>query len=65
MLVVVGNGVTSEDGVDRISMLEGGLREGLTSLQVRCHKHRGKACLQENKALLPSLINEDMREYSQ
>ena len=28
MLAVVGNGVTSEDGVDRISMLEDGLREG-------------------------------------
>ena len=34
MLAVVGNGVTSEDGVDRISMLEDGLREGLTSLRV-------------------------------
>ena len=34
MLRVVGNVFTSEDGVDRISMLEDGLREGLTSLRV-------------------------------
>ena len=65
MLAVVGNGVTSEDGVGRISVLEDGLREGLTSFRVHCRKHRGKACLPENKALLSSLIDEDMKEYSQ
>ena len=65
MLAVVGNCVTSEDGVDRMSMLKDGLREGLTSLRVHCRKHRGKACLPENKALSCSLIDEDMKEYSQ
>ena len=62
MLAVVGNCVTSKDGVDLMSMLEDGLRDGLTSLRVRCRKHRGKACLPENKALLSSLIDEDMKE---
>ena len=65
MLAVVGNGAASEDGVDRISMLEDGLREGLTSLRVHRRKRRGKACLPGNKALLSSLIDEDMKEYSQ
>ena len=54
---VVGNGVTSEDDVDRINMLEDGLREGLISLWVHCRKHRGKACLPENKALLSSMMD--------
>ena len=57
MLAVVGNCVTSEDGVDRMSMLKDGLREGLTSLRVHCRKHRGKACLPENKALLSSMMD--------
>lgn len=33
ILVVTGNGRISEDGVDRVSMLATGLREGLTLLQ--------------------------------
>ena len=35
------------------------------SERVHCRKHRGKACLPENKALLSSLIDKDMKEYAQ
>ena len=45
MLRVVGNSLTSEDGVDRINMLEDGLREGLTSLRVHWRKHQRKTRL--------------------
>ena len=47
MLSVVGNGVTSEDGVGQISMFEAGLQEDFTSIRLHCRKHRGKACLPE------------------
>ena len=63
--VVIGNGVESEDGVDRISMLATGLREGLTLLRVHCRKHWAKAFVPENKTLLATLIDQDMKRYSQ
>eukprot|EP00904_Undaria_pinnatifida_P006372 jgi/Undpi1/2865/HiC_scaffold_14.g06242.m1 len=65
ILAVVGNGVSSEDGVDRLSMLEDGLRQGLTDLRIHCRKHRLKAVLPENKALMATLIDADMKEYCQ
>ena len=49
MLAVVGSGVTSEDGVDQVSILEGGLRTRLSSVRVHYHKHRGITCFPENK----------------
>lgn len=65
VLSVVPNGVTSEDGTERVSRWEGGLREGLICLRVLCRKHRGNACLSEYEALLASLIVEGMQEYLQ
>ena len=59
MLAVAGNGVTSDDGIDRVKILENGLREGLTFRRVHCRKHRGKARLPRNKVLLSTLIDED------
>ena len=65
ILAVVGNGVWSGDGVDRLSMLEDGLRQGLTDLRIHCRKHRLKAVLPENKAIMATLIDADMNEYCQ
>ena len=65
ILAVVENGVSSEDGVDRLSMLENGLRQRLTDLRIHCRKQRFKAVLPENKALIATLIDADMKEYSQ
>eukprot|EP00904_Undaria_pinnatifida_P008192 jgi/Undpi1/4502/HiC_scaffold_17.g07856.m1 len=64
ILAVVGNGVSSEDGVDRLSML-GGLRQRLTDLRIHCRKHRVKAVLPEHKALMATLIDADMKKYCQ
>ena len=65
ILAVVGNGVTSEDGVDRVSTLADGLREGLNLVRVHCRKYRAKAFVPANKALLATLIDEDLKMYSQ
>ena len=65
ILAVVGNGVCSEDGADRLSMLGDGLREGLSLLRIHCRKHRLKAVLPENKALMATLVDADMKEYCQ
>ena len=65
MLAVVTNGATSEDGVDRTSIVEGGLQTCLPLLRVHCHRRRDKAYLPENEALLSSLIVKDMKQYSQ
>ena len=65
ILAVVGNGVSSEDGVDRLSMEEDGLRQGLTDLRIHCREHRLKAVLPENNALMATLIDADMKEYCQ
>eukprot|EP00904_Undaria_pinnatifida_P011933 jgi/Undpi1/7870/HiC_scaffold_23.g10342.m1 len=65
ILAVVGNGMSSEDGVDRLSMLEDGLRQGLTDLRIHCRKYRLKALLPENKALMATLIDADVKEYCQ
>ena len=63
ILAVVGNGVSSEDGVDRLSMLEDGFRQGLTDLWIHCRKHRLRAVLPENKALMATLIDAGMKEH--
>ena len=65
ILAVVGNRVSSEDGVDRLSMLEDGLRQGITDLRIHCRTHRLKAVLPENKALMATLIDADMKRYCQ
>lgn len=64
-LAVVGNGVTSEDGVDRLGILGDGFREGLNLLRVHCRKNRAKAFVPSGKALLPTLIDENLKECSQ
>ena len=63
--VVMGNGVESDDGVDQISMLATGLREGLTLLRVHCRKHWAKAFVPEKKTLLATLIDQDVKGYPQ
>ena len=65
VLAVVGNGVTSEDALERLAILEHALHEGLTLLRVHCRKYRAKACVAENRALLSALIDEDMKAYAQ
>ena len=61
-ILAVGN--TSDDRVDRVSMLADGLREGLNLVRVHCRKYRAKAFVSANKALLATLINEDLKKYS-
>ena len=65
ILAVAENGVSSEDGVEMLSMLEKGLRQGLTDLRIHCRKHRLTAVLPENKALMATVIDADMKEYRQ
>ena len=65
IMAVMGNGVVSEDGGDRLSTLEDGLRRGLSDLRIHCRKHRPKAVMPENKALMATLIDADMKEYCQ
>ena len=65
ILAIVGNGVTSEDGVDRVQMLVDGLQEGLNLLRVHWRKYRAKVFGPANKALLATLNDEDLKRYSQ
>ena len=46
-------------------MLEDGLREDLTSLQVHSGKHRERAFFPKNKALPSSLVDENITKYAQ
>ena len=63
--VAVGNDVTSEDGVDRVSMLAEGLREGRNLMRVHCRNYPAKAFVLANEALLATLNDEDLKEYCQ
>ena len=64
MLVVARNGVTLDDGIDRVKIVEDRPREGLIYLHVHCRKHRRKACLPKNKIFPSKLIDEDLTHYS-
>lgn len=48
ILAIVGYGVASESGADRLSILAAGFRSGLSDLQIDCRKHRVKAVVSEN-----------------
>ena len=53
ILAVMGDGVVSEDGADRFSILATGFRIGLTNLRIHCRKHRVTAVVPENKCPWP------------
>ena len=64
LLTVIGTGVESETGVERMQTLAGAFHEGADSLRVHCRKHRGKLRISANKNIMRDLVNEDVKSWA-
>ena len=57
--------VVSGDGADRLSILATGLQSGLNDLRIYCQNHRVKDVAAENKLLMTTVIDANIKNYSQ
>ena len=64
LLTVIGTGVESDTGVERMQTLARAFHEGADTLRVHCRKHRGKLRITANKNIMRDLVNEDVRSWA-
>ena len=64
LLTVIGTGVESDTGVERMQTLARAFREGADTLRVHCRKHRGKLRIAANKNIMRDLVNEDVKSWA-
>ena len=60
---VIGTGVESDTGVERMQTLARAFHEGADTLRVHCRKHRGKLRISANKNIMRDLVNEDVKSW--
>ena len=64
LLTVIGMGVESDIGVERMQTLARAFHEGADTLRVHCRKHRGKLRISANKNIMRDLVNEDVKSWA-
>ena len=64
LLTVIGTGVESDTGVERMQTLVRAFHEGADTLRVHCRKHRGKLRISANKNIMRDLVNEDVKSWA-
>ena len=64
LLTVIGTGVESDTGVERMQTLARTFHEGADTLRVHCRKHRGKLRIAANKNIMRDLVNEDVKSWA-
>ena len=64
LLTVIGTGVESDTGVERMQTLARAFHEGADTLRVHCRKHRGKLRIAANKNTMRDLVNEDVKSWA-
>ena len=64
LLTVIGTGVESDTGVERMQTLARAFHEGADTLRVHCRKHRGKLRIAANKNIMRDLVNEDVKSWA-
>ena len=64
LLTVIGTGVESDTGVERMKTLASAFREGAETLHVQCRKHRGKLRISANKNIMRDLVNEEVKSWA-
>ena len=64
LLTVIGTGVESDTGVERMQPLARAFHEGADTLRVHCRKHRGKLRISANKNIMHDLVNEDIKSWA-
>ena len=61
LLTVIGTGVESDTGVERMQTLARVFHEGADTLRVHCRKHRGTLRISDKKNIMRDLVNEDVK----
>ena len=64
LLTVIGTGVESDTGVERMQTLARTFHEGADTLRVHCRKHRGKLRKSANKNIMRDLVNGDVKSWA-
>ena len=64
LLTIIGTGVESDTGVERMQTLASPFRGGADTLRVHCWKHRGKLRISANKNIMRDLVNEDVKSWA-
>ena len=64
LLTVIGTGVESDTGFERMQTLARAFPEGADTLRVHCRKHRGKLPIAANKNIMRDLVNEDVKSWA-
>ena len=64
LLTVIGTGVGSDTGVERMQTLASAFHEGADTLRVHCRKHRGKLRISGNINIMRDLVNEDVKSWA-
>ena len=64
LLTVIGTGVESDTGVERMQTLIRAFHEGADTLRVHCRKHRGKLRIAASKNIMRDLVNEDVKSWA-
>ena len=64
LLTVIGTGVESDTGIERMQTLASAFREGAETLRIHCRKHRGKLHISANKNIMRNLVNEDVKNWA-
>ena len=64
LLTVIGTGVKSDTGVERMQTLARAFHEGADTLRVHCRKHWGKLRISANKNIMRDLVNEDVKSWA-
>ena len=64
LLTVIGTGVESDTGVERMQTLARAFHEGADTLRVHCRKHRGKLRILAYKNIMRDLVNEDVKSWA-
>ena len=64
LLTVIGTGVESDTGVERMQTLASAFHEGGDTLRVHYRKHRGKLRILSNKNIMRDLVSEDIKSWA-
>ena len=64
LLTVLGTGVESDTGVERMQTLARAFHEGADTLRVHCRKHWGKLRISANKNIMRDLVNKNVKSWA-
>ena len=64
LLTVLGMGVESDTGVERMQTLAHAFHEGAETLRVHCRKHLGKLRISANKNIMRDLVNKNVKSWA-